>query len=54
MHASKNRRKNKAITMIRSDGEAPVINPTLRAGIEAMLAAAGVWLVPQGQNRASP
>jgi hypothetical protein len=24
---------------------APVIEPTLRVGIEAMLAAAGVWLV---------
>jgi hippurate hydrolase len=27
---------------------APVINPTLRVGIEAMLAAAGVWLEPKG------
>jgi amidohydrolase len=27
---------------------APVINPTLRTGIEAMLAAAGVWLTPPG------
>jgi hippurate hydrolase len=26
----------------------PVIHPTLRAGIEAMLAAAGVWLVEDG------
>jgi hippurate hydrolase len=25
---------------------APVINPTLRTGVEAMLAAAGVWLIP--------
>ena len=27
---------------------APVINPTLRVGIESMLAAAGVWLTPTG------
>ena len=27
---------------------APVMNPTLRTGIEAMLAAAGAWLVPAG------
>lgn len=27
---------------------APVINPTLRTGIEAMLAAAGAWLAPTG------
>jgi amidohydrolase len=27
---------------------APVINPTLRVGIEAMLAAAGAWLTPAG------
>ena len=27
---------------------APVINPTLRTGVEGMLAAAGVWLVPPG------
>ena len=27
---------------------APLINPTLRVGIEAMLAAAGVWLTPTG------
>ncbi len=27
---------------------APVISPTLRAGIEAMLAAAGAWLAPAG------
>ncbi|WP_308494273.1 amidohydrolase [Microvirga aerophila] len=27
---------------------APVINPTLRTGIEGMLAAAGVWLTPPG------
>jgi metal-dependent amidase/aminoacylase/carboxypeptidase family protein len=27
---------------------APVINPTLRTGIEAMLAAAGAWLTPSG------
>ncbi|HZR81784.1 MAG TPA: amidohydrolase [Candidatus Binatia bacterium] len=30
---------------------APVINPTLRTGIEAMLAAAGVWLAPGGASR---
>jgi hippurate hydrolase len=27
---------------------APLINPTLRVGIEAMLAASGVWLTPAG------
>ena len=27
---------------------APVISPTLRTGIETMLAAAGAWLVPAG------
>jgi hippurate hydrolase len=27
---------------------APVIDPTLRVGIEAMLAAAGAWLTPAG------
>lgn len=27
---------------------APVINPTLRTGVEAMLAAAGAWLAPTG------
>jgi metal-dependent amidase/aminoacylase/carboxypeptidase family protein len=29
---------------------APVINPTLRVGVEAMLAASGVWLTPAGAN----
>ena len=29
---------------------APVINPTLRTGIEAMLAAAGAWLVTPGEK----
>ena len=27
---------------------APVTDPTLRAGVEAMLAAAGAWLIPTG------
>jgi hippurate hydrolase len=27
---------------------APVINPTLRVGVEAMLAAGGVWLTSAG------
>ena len=27
---------------------APVLNPTLRTGVEAMLAAAGAWLIPHG------
>ena len=30
---------------------APVINPTLRVGIEAMLAVAGAWLTPAGAMR---
>jgi amidohydrolase len=29
---------------------APVVNPTLRIGVEAMLAAAGVWLVGEGAS----
>jgi hypothetical protein len=29
---------------------APVINPTLRTGIETMLAAAGAWLMPPGAD----
>jgi hypothetical protein len=27
---------------------APVLDPTLRVGIETMLAAAGAWLIPTG------
>ena len=30
---------------------APVISPTLRVGIEAMLAAAGPWLAPEGATQ---